>query len=218
MKIIQIITLILTLFSCSDKDNEEFVLPMNKDINEIVEAIINHDSIPVYKNNASPDTIVGSDNQVILKFPINHKFSLDLEKIRVFFPNDTSMNFPPPPPPPSGMGLTLNELINFCNENSHMYFSKKDSAYLTFQNNTLKQFVFHCSFIKEINTTNWNKQSQKKEEYFGCSIPIFSKDNTSAYVELTHHCYFLCGSASGYLLIKKNGKWTIIRRKTLWIS
>lgn len=67
-----------------------------------------------------------------------------------------------------------------------------------------------------------NARNQMKDEglfsYYIMTIPILSKDNQKAYVELNLYCGSLCGAGMSIYLQKLNGKWTIIHPRDTWIS
>lgn len=211
-----LIILTITLFSCSNKEKPIYTLPNSEDINEIIETIIIQDSLPIFKFAAKADTVIDDNNRELIILPVNHKFSINLEKLYVYSQSDTS-ELSTNEYPFAG-GVYNNKLINIGREENKKYFTAKDTGYFSFQNDTIKSFVFTSSLTSKIYTTSWLNEKDKKTEYLACSIPVFSIDKSVAYVVLTHHCYGLCGSADGYILVKKNGKWEIAYRRNLWIS
>ncbi|MBF7093083.1 hypothetical protein IUY40_16240 [Flavobacterium sp. ALJ2] len=58
----------------------------------------------------------------------------------------------------------------------------------------------------------------ERYNFYDMTIPIFSKDNTKAYVELNHHCGALCGEGKAFFLFKTNGEWGIIYKYIKWVS
>ena len=161
--------------------------------------------------------ITYKDRPSFVLLPINNLFCVNLEKLRVVFPDTEHESMPPPPPPP-GKGVNFNDIINRGEVNSAMCFTKSDSAFFVFQNDTLNHFTFNTQLTKKLNTTIYRKQKNRKDSYYSCSIPIFSSDKTKAYVEIANHCYGLCGGVTAYILKKLNGHWTIIRQSALWIG
>ena len=216
MKTILITLITIILVSCSNNEKIVYQLPSEKDINEIIETIILKDSIPIFINNAAPDTLEKKDGSKFIILPINNKFSIDLEKYRVFFPIQDTENIEIPPPP--GMGVNFSSLVNFNYSDTTIYFAKSDSSYICFQNDTLNHFIYNGRLTKQINTTKTAKQKEKKESYYAITLPIFSTDRKKAYVEVTFRCWGLCGGATGYILVKKSGHWEIAIRRGLWIS
>lgn len=191
-----------------------YSLPDSNDIEEIIATIITDDRIPVLKYDVPPDTLYAEDNTSRVVFPIKHRFSTDLEKLNIFFSlpqKDKDMELSPPLP------FHCVYFKNIVQEEAQM-FTASDSAYVSYQNDSLNRFLIKGDIINKIHTTTSEKQAGKEEEYFSCSIPVFSADKKKAYVELTHNCYGLCGSANLYLLAKTNNTWKIVKRRTLWIS
>ncbi|MFO0355455.1 MAG: hypothetical protein ACK50A_00765 [Sphingobacteriaceae bacterium] len=218
MKAILIILISIIFVSCSDKDKVVYSLPSDKDINEIISTIILSDSIPVVRMEAEPDTIrvKGQPDRII--YPIRHAFSVELEKLRVYFPEPPKDTFELTPPLPSRIGVYFDDLIKRGQADNRNFFSKSDSAYFVFQNDTLNHFTISGNLLDNIYTTTKQQEESKEYTYFSCSIPVFSFDKTKAYVVLAYNCYGLCGSGNSYLLSKDNGHWIIKKRKTLWIS
>lgn len=51
------------------------------------------------------------------------------------------------------------------------------------------------------------------------TLPVFSKDNKIAYVELNHYCSGgLCGSGQAIYLKKLNGRWVVSFKRMTWMS
>jgi hypothetical protein len=74
-----------------------------------------------------------------------------------------------------------------------------------------------------LNTTTFQNELKKINngedyDFYEMSIPIFSFDKRTAYVELDHRCGHLCGNGRAFYLRKINGKWKIIENFRTWKS
>jgi hypothetical protein len=203
MKNIILMITLLMLLACKKQEETKFQDSKIKDINQIVEAIINQDSLNVSKN--KPNSIA---------------FCTDLIKINILIPTktDEKLDVPPPIPPNN---VSINELLNFkIKEN--FFFSKIDSTYLISQNVERKEFIIERKIVEEINTTTLDKEIVKKNKekynFYQMTIPLFSKNMNKAYVELYHYCGGLCGEGKAIFLSKINGKWRIVNKYRTWIS
>jgi len=92
--------------------------------------------------------------------------------------------------------------------------------YILFQNDTLKHFGFETKFIKNKKFTNNTEQQRNMRldrylKYFELSIPIFSSDQQSAYVEVNKFCPE-CGCGFAFFVKKINGNWQIVQRTNTW--
>jgi len=189
-----LISLLLSMSCNSEKPKQAFLAPDANDINEIVKTIISTDSLSVRAN--SP-------------------LSADLTKITIVSKNTDTV-----PPPIGTSNLPVTSLLDAY---SNKYFSKKDSAYLFFQNKIIHSFRLEGTFSKLINLTDNNQviKSRTKQHgffrYYEISLPIFSMDRKIAYVTIDYHCP-LCGYGMAILLRKMNGKWKIITQTETWIS
>ncbi len=156
-----IILLLTTLvISCSKTDKKSYALHSDKDINEIIKTIIIADSIPVTIVNPIGDTVHYKDRPDLIIHPVRFPFSVDLEKLRVCFPQpvkDAILT----PPPPHGLAVYFNSVMERGLVNKTHTFSKADSAYFCYQNDTLLHFTFNDSIISKIYTTTLNKKTKK---------------------------------------------------------
>ena len=206
MKRIFIIVFICLLFANCKKNNSKFENSEIKYINEIVKIVISDDSLNVLK----------SENETKM-------FCEDLLKLDIYIPEKRKANEPiPPPPPPSFNDVSIEDLLNNKIENQ-MFFSSIDSLFLLEQNLKPKKLKIENEIIEKINVTSKNielekKKSGKSYNYYEMTIPIFSKDNQKAYLELNHYCGYLCGSGKSIYLKKVNGKWKIVEKWRTWIS
>lgn len=218
MKSTVIIILTLALFSCSSPTNKTYSFSLAKDINEIIQEIIISDSIPVLINNDLPDTIHYKDKPDFIRYQIKFPFSVDLYDYQICFPRSNADTLELTPPPPPGFGIYFKTLIERGQISNKSFFTKLDSTYFVFQNDSINNFTISGDLLKSIHITKKAKLKNTKDTHFTCSIPIFSKDNTKAYVELIYNCYGLCSYGKFYLLSKEKNRWTIVKKETHWFS
>ncbi|MBS3922003.1 MAG: hypothetical protein KGZ37_02495 [Nitrosarchaeum sp.] len=197
------IAILFIFLGCDDNYNPKktFLLPDEKDINDIVEAVVNQDSMPFLKTN--------------IPYPI--PLSLDLRKIRVTVP-DTATEVPPP------VDHTTISIFNLFNSvvDYQRFFERTDSSYFLFQNNSLDSFIIDKTLTKKLVTTTFSEQRQKTASnlsvrYYDLTIPILSTDHRKAYIELTNNCSD-CGGATAFYLEKINSKWTVVGWQRLWMN
>lgn len=218
MKSIIIIILTSVLFSCSNSATKTYTFASDIDINDIIQEIIVSDSLPVFKSHNLPDSIHYKDRPDFISYPINFPFSVDLYDYQICFPRPNVDTLELMPPPPPGFGIYFNTLIERGQLSNKSFFSKEDSAYFVFQNNAVSNFTISGDILNKIYTTNKAKLKGTKDTHFTCSIPIFSQDNSKAYVELIYNCYGLCSYGRFYLLSKEKNHWTIVKKDTHWFS
>ena len=199
---IVITTFIFLLLGCRDNNSSQSFLPVDKqDINEIVEAIINHDSLFILKKD---------DPQQI-------PLSVDLRKIQVTLP-DTTTEVPPP------IDHTTVSVFNLFNSlvGHQRFFERTDSPYFLFQNNSIDSFIIDKTLTEKLDTTTFSEQRQKTASnqsvrYYDVTIPILSTDQSKAYIELTRNCSG-CEGATAFYLKKINSKWTVVGWQRLWME
>jgi hypothetical protein len=186
---------ILLLFACNpSKPKSNFPAPSSDDINAIIKAIVVHDSLV-------------KDNTPL---------SIDLRKIKIVIPGPNTKL-----PEMLYHKVSIADLI-YTGHYRESFFSKTDSLYLLFQNDTLKSFRFNKNLINGIPLTSTNKQQPGNKRnynarFFDMSIPIFSLDQNTAYVQLDHICP-MCGAGYALYLQKKNGEWKIVKSMMTWLN
>ena len=189
-------SIFLLLFAgCNlSKQQIKFPVPKNDDINAIIKAVVNQDTLA---KDSTP-------------------LSVDLRKIRVVVP-DSNLRLPSI----FSHSVSITSLIH-SGTHQEGYFGKIDSLYLLFQNDTLRNFRFNKNLMSGIQLTSTNEQQpQSKRNYnarfFDMSIPIFSLDQKTAYVQLDH-IFPMCGAGFVLYLQKKNGEWKIVKSMMSWIN
>ena len=199
-----LITFLFILLGCdSPSPKQTFLLPDKKDINEIIETVINYDST-LLKNITAANTN-------------NIPMLLDLRKIRVIL-IDTTTDVPPP------VDLTTVSVFNLFNSlvDNQRFFSRADSLYFFFQNDAVKTFTIYKTLAEKLATTTLFEQQQKHDSnqtirYYDLTIPIFSADNKKAYIEWTTNCSG-CGGATSFYLEKIINKWTVVGWQRRWMN
>ena len=197
-----LIIFLFVLSSCGDNSPRQVFLPPDKkDINEIVAAVINRDSLVFTKKPAT------DPNPIPLL--------VDLRKIRVILTDTADV--------PQPMDLTTVSIFDLFNSlvNNQRFFSRTDSSYFLFQNDSVKTYTIDKIIAEKLAyTTTLVEQQQKHESnkstsYYDLTIPIFSADNKRAYIVWTTNCLG-CGGATAFYLEKINGEWTIVGFQILW--
>lgn len=207
-----LIHLLLT-FSCQSKKEIVFDYPSINDIDEITTEVLFNNLPVVFKSVDLPDTV--QDGVKIIRSSLSIPICIELRKIRIAVP-DTFSDVPPPRP--------LFDEIRFedlYNEevDGKQIFNSRDSAFFFFQNDTLFNIQLPAKLRDTLKLTSFAEQKRmRKAQYYYISTPIFSADLKTAYIEVTHACSGLCGSASACILQKINGRWKIVKEFGLWIS
>lgn len=205
MKKIILYTLIILAFcNCQNKKEKTTLNPQEiKDINEVVEAVIIEDSLDVFS-----------------KHPDSTMICSELKKLKIYIPpktnNDDFVLIP------KSDGIYITSLIPFKIKETTI-FSSKDSLHLLEQNSNPQKLKIKKTIINQLNTTTINEievrcKKGKRSKFYEMTIPIFSMDQQSAYVELDYHCGGLCGSGQAIFLKKIKSKWKIIIQWRSWIS
>ena len=193
------ILFIILAFGCKDK-SERLLEERKTEIEKIVECVILQDSLNVFKNDLT--------GIPLLK---------ELKKLKVHSIASNIENIPPKPE----NGIYLRDLFYY-----HLdvdFLPKKDSLNILNQNQVLKIYLIEGSFSKKIKLTTYKEQKVKAKanvdaNFLYLSIPIFSADNSKAYIEITEICFGNCGWGEAVYLEKKNGKWKIIYKRELWVG
>jgi hypothetical protein len=202
-KIIFYIVIIFAFSNCQNKKEETNIASEEiKYINEIVEAIIIQDSLNVFSK--SSDSIM---------------FCSQLRKLKIYIPpkknnNDILL--------PKSDGIYITQLLPSTIKGI-TFFSSKDSLFLLEQNLNPEKLTIEKKLINKLNNitieeTKIRRKNKQRSRFYEMTIPVFSLDRKSAYVELDYQCGGLCGSGQVIFLKKINGKWKIIVQWQNWIS
>lgn len=198
MKYIILISVSILLTNCK-KDDKSITNIKGNEINDIVKTIIKEERLNILKDSSK-----------------TYLFCEDLLKLNVYI-SDNNQNALPPPP---DQNCTEIHNILIPKINNHKFCDSKDSLYIIQQNFDVKEFKISNQIIEQIHSTKYLKEDEKRKKgnFYEMSIPIFSRDNLKAYVELNRYCGHLCGNGISIYLVKINGKWRIIDKWRTWIS
>lgn len=200
MRFVFLTCLSFLFFSCQEK-KEIFTAPTIEAINKVVEAVIYKDSLPVFKNDTSKNRICIRLNKIDVKVMPSRKAS---ELIA---------------PEEPGNYVYVQKLL-YSSKKHSAYFPKKDSTYLLYQNEVNKSVDIDLGFSKKLKTISFEESQADKYgsiPYYTLSIPIFSKDGNTAYLEGNH---YFGGDGGGWALVlkRKNGEWEITDYFRTWFS
>jgi hypothetical protein len=208
--------LLFSFLACRDNNSRQtFIPPNSKDVNEIINAVINQDSLRFRKKATGAGTQENNNEQEDIIHSNTIPLSVDLRKIRVIAPDAITGV----PPPVDLSSVSIFELFNIA-VNNQRFFNKIDSSYLFFQNDAIKKYLIDTAIAKKLAMTSLSEQQQKFKSnqlvrYYDLTIPILSADNNRAYVELTSNCQG-CGGATAFYLEKTNSKWVIVGWQRRW--
>lgn len=201
MKYLLLLLSFFLFISCQNSKEEKQLNSSNfKNINEIVATIIIEDSLEVKK-------ILLCDSLKRTAIYVNPKYNKDQE-------------FPPPPPEPRS--VSINSIIK-AKINGERFFESKDSSHILSQYSDIEKIKISNELLSKVHSTSSTKEIAKRKKriesrFYEIGIPLFSKDNKKAYVELRTFCGRLCGNGQALFLEKINGKWKIIQRFETWTS
>lgn len=197
MKKISTLFLLLILIGCSK--SEFNIGKRNNDVSSIIATIIEADSINVLKNN-----------------PENNKIVQYLKKVKIVLPNSNKEIIAP---------INKDEIIldEIYNSKFERAFSKHDSLYLLSQNTNPDSLEISNKLKEKYNYSRLSKILKDRDngnyyQYYEFEIPLFSKDNKTAHIELNYHSKGYFGRGIAYSLKNENGKWKIIDRRGTWIN
>jgi len=187
------IIFLLSLFSCKgDKKNVADSLPTEKDINEVIKAIVFHKGLHIASENSRSPIATELKNRVIIDRRKNSEIHRGPRKSI-----DT---------------LAIADLTESTNSTIKHFFNNDDWQFIKLQNNNAVQKLSPKIFGNLKFTTIHEKH---EDWYFYFSVPIFSSDLKRAYVHYNGIYHDYCNDGTAYFLEKKNGKWEIIEN-TFW--
>jgi hypothetical protein len=207
-------TILFFTFSCKETVTADFKLPSTEDIDEIITVLIFHDTLPIFKKLNIPDTTKSSDGNIFIRYPFVIPICKDLRKITITKPDTSTIQRP------LSFDIIGFESLFNIELNGKRVFSSNDSAFLLAQNDTLNNFQIPKKLQDTLLLTSIIEQNKKRQfsaNFYDISIPIFSLDLKTAYVEIRNICSE-CGGATAFILQKINGHWKIKKEIGLWIS
>lgn len=92
---------------------------------------------------------------------------------------------------------------------NNSFFLKEDSLNIVNQNETLKELKIPISITQNFKTVELTEILKVTKKYIQFSIPIFSEDNTKAYLEFDYYSDNERSFGKSIYLEKTNGKWKI---------
>jgi len=197
--IFQILILsVITIFIACSCNNAGQPVPGDSLINEVILSALKVDSIKeVYKSDTSQNPLSKRITPYIL-----HP-----EKV-----------FKTPPTP--GTYATLNLTTFFNSENNSAgdndkLFSAKDTAYFLRQINLYKTHNVDENLLNEVKLCDYDTIVNKRLPHFKVALPLFSKDQSMAYIQVDR-IYYGGGWSEGLILKKENKKWFLYRKWSIW--
>lgn len=190
---------LLTLLSCNTKKDEELV--RKKETLNIIQTLIEQNGLDMVRNFPAHIELPICLNlrKVIVNNKCFEETGANDKMIIVQLPEKSFIN----------QGEVCIEKIYKSNPIGNSFFLKKDSHNIINQNKTLKTFIIPKSITQKFKTVELTKTSKIAEKYIQFSIPIFSKDNTKAYLEFDKYIDNENSYGNSIYLEKTNGKWEI---------
>ena len=194
-----LLLIVLFLVSC-DREKSQELIRQKESIN-IIQTLIAEKGLEMVRE-------LGSDNKLpiclnLKKNIINEKCFEDIKPINkltlVKFPEKSFTN----------PGEVCIEKIYKSKPINNSFFLKKDSLNILNQNETIKDLKIPKSIIQNFKTVELTENLKITKKYIQFSIPIFSKDNTKAYIEFDYYSDNENSHGCSIYLEKKNGKWKI---------
>lgn len=195
----------MTLLLGCNGPKSVYPVPDKADIYNVIKAIVSQERVVSLFD--SKGVLIsrqpGKKDFITLKdFPL----SVNLIKIRV----DTSANT-------AFRSVLYQELI------ASKYFTKKDSAYLFFQNDTLSHFdldtttLHGMKFTSDFKLKNQWSKGHRNLHFYRISIPLFSADRNTVRVYIYAISAFEMGGDYVFYLQKKNSEWKIIKQEQVGV-
>ena len=189
---------VLTLLSCNNK--EENLIRQKESIN-IIQTIIDQKGLEMVKDFSTENELPICLN--LKKIIVNNKCFVETKTndkiIAVKLPEKTFTNG----------GEVCIEKIYKSKPIENIFFLKSDSLDIVNQNETFKTFKIPKSITRKFKTIEQTKNFKITEKYIQFSIPIFSTDNTKAYLEFDYYSNNENSYGNSIYLEKINGKWSI---------
>jgi len=194
-----LLLIILFLVSCNREKSQELI--RQKESINIIQTLIEEKGLEMVRE-------LGSDNKLpiclnLKKNIINEKCFEDTKannKLTVVkFPEKSFTN----------PGEVCIEKIYKSKPINNSFFLKKDSLNIVNQNETIKDLKIPKSIIQNFKTVELTENLKITKKYIQFSIPIFSEDNTKAYIEFDYYSDNENSHGCSIYLEKMHGKWKI---------
>jgi hypothetical protein len=194
-----ILLFVLTLLSCNTKKNEDLIREKESII--IIQTLIEEKGLEMV-----------SDFRTEKELPICLNLKKVIVKTKCFAEtkaNDKITVIKFPEKSFTNQAEVCIEKIYKSRPINNSFFLKNDSLNIVNQNETFKAFKIPKSITQKFKTVELTKSLKITEKYIQFSIPLFSKDNTKAYLEFDHYSDNENSYGNSIYLEKVNGKWKI---------
>lgn len=213
MKYLLFIFLAFVVACQQEKEHPKITLPTNKDIEDVIETVIEQDSLPLFRRDEKEFTYKPKKNEVIIN--VRSDLNIYLRK-NYFYVRDLEYRKDDVPPPPTDNQGVI-EYYNLLKKSEGL-FSKQDSLYLYYQCENQRIFILPSSFkykysIIEKTPLKW--KDTINTTFIDFSVPIFTSDRRSAYVTITTH-YGIGNFLAEYFYLNNNKNWIIVSKGELF--
>jgi hypothetical protein len=194
-----LLILILTLLSCNSKKSEELIRQKESII--IIKSLLKEKGLEMVSDFRTEQKLPICLNlkKVIVKTTCFEQTKTTDKILAIKFPEKSFTN---------QAEICIEKIYKSRPINSS-FFLKNDSLSIVNQNETFKALKIPKSITKKFKTVELSKSLKITEKYIQFSIPIFSKDNTKAYLEFDHYSSNENSYGNSIYLEKSNGKWKI---------
>lgn len=197
---------VLTLLSCNTKKNEDLI--RQKESINIIQTLIKQEGLEMARDFPTEKKLPICLNlkKIIVKTNCFEQTKANDKIIIVKVPEKSFIN----------QEDVCIEKIYKSNPINNLFFLKNDSLNIVNQNETFKAFKIPKSITQKFKTVELTKNLKITKKYIQFSIPIFSKDNTKAYLEFDKHLNNENSYGISIYLEKTNGKWKIKSIESNW--
>ena len=194
-----ILLFVLTLLSCNTKKNEDLIREKESII--IIQTLIEEKGLEMVSDFRTEKELPICLNlkKVIVKTKCFEETKANYKITVIKFPEKSFTN----------QAEVCIEKIYKSRPINNSFFLKNDSLNIVNQNETFKAFKIPKSITQKFKTVELTKSLKITEKYIQFSIPLFSKDNTKAYLEFDHYSDNENSYGKSIYLEKVNGKWKI---------
>lgn len=194
-----LLILILTLLSCNSKKSEELIRQKESII--IIKSLLKEKGLEMVSDFRTEQKLPICLNlkKVIVKTTCFEQTKTTDKISAIKFPEKSFTN---------QAEICIEKIYKSRPINSS-FFLKNDSISIVNQNETFKALKIPKSITKKFKTVELSKSLKITEKYIQFSIPIFSRDNTKAYLEFDHYSGNENSYGNSIYFEKSNGKWKI---------
>ena len=198
--------IILFLVSCNSEKSQEFI--RQKESIKIIQTLIEEKGLEMVRDlrNGNKLPICLNLKKNIINAKCFEDINANNKLIVVKLPEKSFTN----------QGEICIEKVCKSKPINNSFFLLKDSLNILNQNQTLKELKIPKSITQGFKTVESTENLKITEKYIQFSIPIFSEDNTKAYLEFDYYSDNENSYGNSIYLEKKNGKWKIEYIKGNW--